>query len=510
MIYPADRLARPARIRADLCVVGAGPGGMAAATVAAEAGLSVVVLEAGDLVTPAASTQREEDMLPRLLWHAGARTTSDRRVRVVQGQGVGGSSLHNLNLCKRVPAPVLDAWRHERGLEHLPPETWAALYAETELLLGVETIPAGGQNTSNQLLRRGTEALGWRGGPLQHNRAGCVGSGFCALGCAYDAKNNALKVFARRLVHARGQIVTGCQAVRLRAGAGRVRGVDAVALDPETRRPLGRLEVEAGAVCLAASATGTAALLRRSGVPDPGGETGRRLHLHPGAVVVGDFEQPVRAWEGIPQSYECTEWLDFNRPDRRAWIATAFADPASAAAMVPGHGARHRDWMTRYAHLAGFSVMLHDETRGVVEPDGDLDLRIDYRPSRDDRAQLARGLRAAARLLFAAGARRVLVPSRPPRVVQRADEVGDAEAEALGGGRLELTAVHPMGTVPMGDDPRLAAVDSAGRHHHMEGLWVSDASLFPGSIGVPPQLSVYALGLHVGRALVARRGGTRS
>ena len=99
---------------------------------------------------------------------------------------------------------------------------------------------------------------------------------------------------------------------------------------------------------------------------------------------------------------------------------------------------------------------------------------------------------------------------RPPRVVQRADEVGDAEAEALGGGRLELTAVHPMGTVPMGDDPRLAAVDSAGRHHHMEGLWVSDASLFPGSIGVPPQLSVYALGLHVGRALVARRGGTRS
>ena len=75
---------------------------------------------------------------------------------------------------------------------------------------------------------------------------------------------------------------------------------------------------------------------------------------------------------------------------------------------------------------------------------------------------------------------------------------------------LELTAVPPMGTVPMGDDPRLAAVDSAGRHHHMEGLWVSDASLFPGSIGVPPQLSVYALGLHVGRALVARRGGTRS
>ncbi len=39
---------------------------------------------------------------------------------------------------------------------------------------------------------------------------------------------------------------------------------------------------------------------------------------------------------------------------------------------------------------------------------------------------------------------------------------------------------------------------------HLEGLWVADGSLFPTSIGVPPQLSIYALGLHVGRAIAAR------
>jgi choline dehydrogenase-like flavoprotein len=53
----------------------------------------------------------------------------------------------------------------------------------------------------------------------------------------------------------------------------------------------------------------------------------------------------------------------------------------------------------------------------------------------------------------------------------------------------------------MGDDPKRSAVDSEGKHHHMEGLWVADGSLFPTSIGGPPQLSIYALGLHVGRAL---------
>ena len=34
-----------------------------------------------------------------------------------------------------------------------------------------------------------------------------------------------------------------------------------------------------------------------------------------------------------------------------------------------------------------------------------------------------------------------------------------------------------------------------------ENLFVADGSLFPSSIGGPPQLSIYALGLHVGRAI---------
>jgi choline dehydrogenase-like flavoprotein len=53
----------------------------------------------------------------------------------------------------------------------------------------------------------------------------------------------------------------------------------------------------------------------------------------------------------------------------------------------------------------------------------------------------------------------------------------------------------------MGDDPQKAPVDSRGKHHHVDGLWVADGSLFPSSIGVPPQMSIYAMGLHVGRAI---------
>ena len=501
MIFDAGTLPVPGRMRADLCVIGSGPGGATAAAIAAEAGLKVVVLEAGALVTPAMMSQREEDMLPRLLWHAGARTTRDRAVRIVQGHGVGGSSLHNINLCKRTPAILRRGWAKRQPLERLDDATWDALYAEVEALIAVSPVAPERWNRHNRLLQAGCEALGWRGGGLSHNRTGCLGSGFCEVGCAYDAKNNALKVFVPRIIAAGGQVLANCQAVRVLHVSGRVRGVDAVALDPVTRQPRGTVHVEASRICVAASATGTPALLMRSRVPDPSGTVGRGLRCHPAVLVAGDFGEPVRAWEGIPQTYECTEWLDFEGEGGRTWIVPAFGHPVTVASMRPGDGAEHRRWMTRFAHLGALTAMLHDHTAGTVEPKGDLDVAIDYWPDAADRAELMRGLSRCAKLLFAAGAERVLVPGAPARVLGRGDDVEALAGLPLDKGALDLSAVHPMGTVAMSDDPRRGAVGSDGKHHHVEGLWVADGSLLPGSIGVPPQVTIYALGLHVGRAI---------
>jgi choline dehydrogenase-like flavoprotein len=156
--------------------------------------------------------------------------------------------------------------------------------------------------------------------------------------------------------------------------------------------------------------------------------------------------------------------------------------------------------MKRYAHLAVLTAMIHDRTAGRVRPDGDLRLSIEYWPDEADRRELVLGLSACARLLFAAGARRVFVPGHPPRVYERGASLADLDSLELTPGSMDVTAVHPMGSVPMGEVPS-AAVDSEGRHREVRGLWIADGSLFPSSIGVPPQLSIYALGMHVGRAI---------
>lgn len=509
MIYDASTLPDGLRLRADLCIVGSGAGGAMVAWVAAQAGLRTVILEAGPFLSPEDMTQREDEMLPQLYWDAAGRTTVDRRVRLHQGKGVGGSTLHNLNLCKRVPDQLLVRWQQTRGMTHLPPDRWHTLFDEVERMLEVTEVPRDRWNRHNLLLEAGVQKLGWRGGGLKHNRTGCTGSGYCEVGCAYDAKNNAAKVLIPQAIAKGAEVLAHCQAVRVVHDGRRVAGVQAIALHPRTNEPLHRLHVEAPRVCLAGSATGTPALLQRSEVPDPGGETGRRLRVHPAVVVAGDFPDPVQAWQGIPQTYECTEWLDFQEhphpPDptvpRRVWIVPAFGHPMGTATMMPGIGRAHRDIMRRYAHLAVLTAMLHDESAGTVRPDGDLGLKVDYRPDASDWRELKQGLVACARLLWAAGATKVYVPTREPLVLTT-----PAEAERLvelPDDALDLTAVHPMGAVPMGDDPRVAAVSSQGRHHHLQGLWIGDGSLLPTSIGGPPQLSIYALGLHVGRALVA-------
>lgn len=503
MIHDARTLPRGGKIKADLCVIGSGPGGATAATMAAEAGMKVVMIESGALITPAQMTQREDEMLPRLLWQSGARMTVDHGVRIHQGKGVGGSSLHNLNLCKRIDPALIEQWRIDRGMTGLGRAEWDSLYSEVEELLSVTAVPEPLWNQHNRLLQAGTEALGWRGGGLRHNRTGCLRSGFCELGCAFDAKNNALKVLVPRFVRAGGTILTHTHALKIDTSGGHVSRVRAAIVDDSTLERVGSIDIEAPRVCVSASATGTPALLIRSGIPDPGGETGRRLRLHPAVVVAGDFEAPVRAWEGIPQTYECTEHLDFSPgSNRRLWIVPAFGHPMGVATMLPGHGEAHAALMGRFAHMAVLVAMLHDLTAGKVDPNGDLDVSVDYRPIAEDRAELSRGVVESARVLFAAGAKRVIVPAWNVAIIDRASDVEKLAQIPVDPAHMALSAVHPMGSVPMGDDPKVAAIDALGRHHHMKGLYVADGSLFPTSIGVPPQLSIYALGLHVGRAIV--------
>ncbi len=490
-------------LSADAIVVGSGAGGSVAARELAKAGLSVIVFEEGAYRTPKDFDQREERMLPMLFQEGGGRSTEDMAIRVLQGRGVGGSTVHNTNLCKRTPDEILKLWAKKYGVVGASPRDLLPSFQAIEQELSVAPIPEKMVNAHNNAIRRGVTALGWKGAVMSHNRVGCLGSGFCELGCAFDAKQNALKVVLPAAVDAGATIYADVTVDRVLTEAGRATGVRARALG-ENGNVVAEITATAKVVVLAASATGSAWLARRSGLTDPYEQIGQGLRIHPGGVVAGIFEDEIAAHKGIPQSFECTEHLSFEEgADKRTWIIPAFAHPIGVASMLPGFGAAHMRAMRDYRHYAVLSAMLHDETSGQIMVGEDAPV-LRYRMIESDRAALARGLVACGKILFAAGAKKVVFPAIPPVVVTRASDLDALDTSFVRPHNVPLSAVHPMGTMRMGEDKKTSVVSSTGEHHYTKGLFVMDGSLFPTSIGGPPQISIYAFARHLAPHAIAR------
>jgi choline dehydrogenase-like flavoprotein len=273
---------------------------------------------------------------------------------------------------------------------------------------------------------------------------------------------------------------------------------DGAALDAQ---PLVQIEVEAEEFILSGGAIQTPLLLQKSQILDPGQWVGSRLHLHPGCVAAGVFEEPVKSWTGIPQSWECTEFLDFEvKGDQRIWLVGGAAHPAGMASILPGLGAEHRLSMQQTQNLAPISVMLHDITRGTVRSDITGATEVDYQLCPEDLKLMAFGLVEAGRILFAAGAKEVLIPSDPlirARTISELELAQSRIAEALLRGRLELVSVHPMSSVWMAPSAQEGPVNPQGRLYSVANLRIADTSLYPTSLGVPPQITTYMAGIRV-------------
>ena len=68
-------------------------------------------------------------------------------------------------------------------------------------------------------------------------------------------------------------------------------------------------------------------------------------------------------------------------------------------------------------------------------------------------------------------------------------------------GQVAISAAHLMGGCRMGADPRTSVTDPWGRLHGRRGIYVADASLFPGSVEVNPYLTIMALADRVAEAI---------
>ncbi|HJQ85813.1 MAG TPA: GMC oxidoreductase, partial [Candidatus Binatia bacterium] len=268
-------------------------------------------------------------------------------------------------------------------------------------------------------------------------------------------------------------------------------------------RTRGRFRVDAPLVVLAAGARHTPGILKRSWLLSR--TIGRGLHTHPNAKVVGLFDRPFAPWIGTHQAFHIHHFLE-----QGILIGYATVPPGLLAAALPGVGEENARWMRQYNHMLTAATLVEDEGEGrvVLGPDRQPYMLFDLSPR--DVETVHRGVALTAELLFAAGARRVLLPFADLPTLDGPDEIHRIHQRPRVPDTIELMTVHIMGTARMANDPGRGATDASGAVHGVDGLVVADASVLPSSIGVNPQLTIVALALrNTDRWLGARAAARR-
>jgi len=493
MIVDTAALRADFTLSADVCVVGSGAGGSVVAAELATAGKRVVLLEEGHYWTSEDFTQREEEMYPRLYRERGTKPTADYTVLVSQGRALGGSTLTSFCLCFRTPRQILAHWAERFGLEELTHESLFPYFERVESRIGVKEMGVDHLNANNAVLMRGAERLGLRGRFMRHNRTDCVGCGYCAIGCAYDRKDDALTTHLDAASKAGARIVPDARVERVMHANKSVLGVSGRLTRLKGLKRVA-FRVEAPNVVLAAGALESPMLWFQSSLPDPYRLVGSSLHLHPYAVVAGVFDETITAWRGVPQSYVVDEFLNLDKSIDGGFLAVAAsAQPIATAASLPALGADHRRLMDDYARTAAIGFFLHDRSTGEVRRDARGQAMIEYRLNDEDKHDAMTAMRRSCEILFAAGAKSVVLPYNDLVALHQRAEIKVIDERGILANDPLFLSFHPQGTLPMGREPKRSVVDAFGAAHGIRGLYVADASVFPTSVAVPPQITVMAL-----------------
>ena len=515
-------------IDVDVLVVGSGPAGAVFAKRAADAGLSVAVLEQGGWVDygRAISDQPGFELTAARDWQY-VPTKRDAPgdfpidcagsdIVPLYWNGVGGSSISwAANWMRNLPSDfrvrtldgVADDW----------PLTYADLmphYASTEAefvvsgvggdpmypgqdnLLPPVDLTAGGRKVAAAHNR-----LGWHWWPGTNAIATVPRNGMepcqqrtaCMWGCVEKAKASTDRTHWPQLTRAGVRLVESARVTRLELDArGMVKG--AVWIDRETgKEHLAR----GGITVLAANAVGTARILLASrgrghsdGVANGSGLVGKRLMLHPTGAVVGLFDEPLEsfrgAWGQVAYTlnfYETSKERDFVRGSK--WSLQPTGSPAQIARTRPWGNENplwgehfHDEFERRFGRSMSWGIIcedLPDEANRVELDPEHLDdtgmpgVRIHYRTGENSRRMLKFMAARADESLREAGAYRTVIAPQSRE-----------------------SGWHILGTAKMGNDPANSVVDAHGRAHEVPNLFIVDGSVWPTSAGVNPTATIAA------------------
>jgi choline dehydrogenase-like flavoprotein len=500
MIVQGHEIAGPRSLRTHTLVVGSGSGGGVAAYHLAEAGVDTIVVEEGGYHVASEFNQREEDMYPMLYRSGGQQMTSDGMISVMQGSCYGGGTVINVSDAFDIPSEVLAHWQRAYGTTEWTEKSLEASYARVHRHVNVRRINKSLLNRNNGLLLETAQKLGWSAEVMHSNRKGCIGSGYCLLGCSYDARLGTNLTYLPWAVEKGADVYTDVRCDRLERINGSRWRAHCTVVERGLRAARFPLTITCERVVLAASAIFTPAILLRSGLGNGLPQLGKNLTLQPQLGIVGRFDdsEEIVHWRGAPQSVEVNEFAD-NSVDRglggfRLEGIGGVIGPVMI--MAPGFGREHKRFGKSMRNLSATLLLVPDQPSGAVSyqwtEDGRVTPKIDYVMQEEWKQRLKAGMRRAAELLFAAGAREVAFANQAFPPLKSPEDLGRIAEFRIEPGWTTFNSAHNQGTCRMGTSPTNSVIDQNLKVHGLDDVYVMDGSIMPTSASTHTMIPIMA------------------
>ena len=149
-------------IRAEVAVIGSGPGGAVTACLLAEAGRDVLLIEEGPFVPLEDCVPFSMDEMVAKYRNGGVTVAMGAtKVAYVEGRCVGGGSEINSGLYHRTPPEILETWRKDFQVEGLTDVDLRTHFEACERDVSVSAMP-GSLPPASLKLHEGAQRLGWK------------------------------------------------------------------------------------------------------------------------------------------------------------------------------------------------------------------------------------------------------------------------------------------------------------------------------------------------------------